>query len=121
MRFLMDAEQHAFSASLDAMLTAADTPAVIRDWSRGDHVKGRALWARVAEAGVFALAVPEAYEGLGPRPVELTLAFVELGRTRCPARWWRRSRRRPCWRAWTTRARRNACCPHWPRANRRRP
>lgn len=80
----MDAEQHAFSASLDAMLTAADTPAVIRDWSRGDHVKGRALWARVAEAGVFALAVPEAYEGLGPRPVELTLAFVELGRHAVP-------------------------------------
>ncbi|MFD3839206.1 acyl-CoA dehydrogenase family protein [Streptomyces sp. NPDC058642] len=84
MRFLMDAEQRAFSASLDAMLTAADTPAVIRDWSRGDHVRGRALWARVAEAGVFALAVPEAYEGLGPRPVELALAFVELGRHAVP-------------------------------------
>ncbi|KKD03485.1 acyl-CoA dehydrogenase family protein, partial [Streptomyces sp. WM6386] len=84
MRFLMDAEQRAFSASLDAMLTAADTPAVIRDWSRGDHVRGRALWARVAEAGVFALAVPETHEGLGLRPVELTLAFVELGRHAAP-------------------------------------
>ncbi|MFF4271605.1 acyl-CoA dehydrogenase family protein [Streptomyces sp. NPDC001536] len=84
MRFLPDAEQRAFSASLDAMLTAADTPAVIRDWSRGDHARGRALWSRIAEAGVFALAVPETYEGLGLRPVELTLAFVELGRHAVP-------------------------------------
>ncbi|MGX1562617.1 acyl-CoA dehydrogenase family protein [Streptomyces sp. NPDC055506] len=84
MRFLLDPEQRAFAASLDALLTAADTPAVVRDWSRGDHTSGRALWARVAEAGVFALAVPEAYEGLGPRPVELAVAFVELGRHAVP-------------------------------------
>ncbi|WP_143590012.1 acyl-CoA dehydrogenase family protein, partial [Streptomyces africanus] len=85
MRFLLDAEQRAFAASLDALLTAADTPAVVRDWSRGDHASGRALWSRVAEAGVFALAVPEAYEGgLGPRPVDLAVAFVELGRHAVP-------------------------------------
>ncbi|BCL19822.1 acyl-CoA dehydrogenase family protein [Streptomyces tuirus] len=84
MRFLLDAEQRAFAASLDALLTAADTPAVIRDWSRGDHASGRALWSRVADTGVFALAVPEAYEGLGPRPVELAVAFVELGRHAVP-------------------------------------
>ncbi|MER7897594.1 acyl-CoA dehydrogenase family protein [Streptomyces sp. NPDC096046] len=84
MRFLLDPEQRAFAASLDALLTAADTPAVIRDWSRGDHASGRALWSRAARAGVFALAVPEAYEGLGPRPVELAVAFVELGRHAVP-------------------------------------
>ncbi|MFF0018390.1 acyl-CoA dehydrogenase family protein [Streptomyces sp. NPDC005374] len=84
MRFLLDAGQRDFAASLNAMLSAADTPSVIRDWSRGDHGRGRALWGRIAEAGVFALAVPEAYEGLGPRPVELALAFVELGRHAVP-------------------------------------
>ncbi|MDH6571054.1 alkylation response protein AidB-like acyl-CoA dehydrogenase [Streptomyces sp. SAI-117] len=84
MRFRLDPEQREFTASLDAMLTAADTPSVVRDWSRGDHDRGRALWRRVAEAGVFALAVPEAYDGLGPRPLELTLAFVELGRHAVP-------------------------------------
>ncbi|MFG2130312.1 acyl-CoA dehydrogenase family protein [Streptomyces sp. NPDC048751] len=84
MRFLLDAEQRAFAASLDAMLTAADTPAVVRRWSRGAHTTGRALWSRVADAGVFALAVPEAYEGLGPRPVDLAVAFVELGRHAVP-------------------------------------
>ncbi|MDN0194839.1 acyl-CoA dehydrogenase family protein [Streptomyces sp. S.PNR 29] len=80
MRFLLDAEQRAFAASLDAMLTAAGTPSVVREWSRGDHASGRALWSRIAEAGVFALAVPEEYAGLGPRPVELVVAFFELGR-----------------------------------------
>lgn len=84
MRFLLDPEQRAFADSLNALLTAADTPSVVRDWSRGEHTSGRALWRRVAEAGVFALAVPEAYEGLGPRPVELAVAFVELGRHAVP-------------------------------------
>ncbi|MFJ9632931.1 acyl-CoA dehydrogenase family protein [Streptomyces sp. NPDC101175] len=84
MRFLLDPEQRAFAASLNAMLTAADTPSVVRSWSRGEHTGGRALWRRIAGAGVFALAVPEAYEGLGPRPVELAVAFVELGRHAVP-------------------------------------
>ena len=84
MRFLLDAEQRAFAASLDAMLTAAETPSVVRDWSRGEHASGRALWSRLAEVGVFALAVPEDYGGLGPRPVELAVAFVELGRHAVP-------------------------------------
>ncbi|WP_053850173.1 acyl-CoA dehydrogenase family protein [Streptomyces sp. NRRL B-24085] len=84
MRFLPDAGQRDFAASLNAMLSAAGTPSVVRDWSRGDHTGGRALWGRIADAGVFALAVPEAYGGLGPRPLELTLAFVELGRHAVP-------------------------------------
>ncbi|MCI3270430.1 acyl-CoA dehydrogenase family protein [Streptomyces cylindrosporus] len=84
MRFLLDAEQRAFAESLGAMLTSADTPSVVRDWSRGEHAGGRALWSRVADAGVFALAVPEEYGGLGVRPVELAVAFVELGRHAVP-------------------------------------
>ncbi|MFI6565607.1 acyl-CoA dehydrogenase family protein [Streptomyces sp. NPDC050534] len=84
MRFSLDAEQRAFADSLDSMLTAADTPSVVRDWSHGDHASGRALWSRVAEAGVFSLAVPEEYGGVGVRPVELVLAFVELGRHAVP-------------------------------------
>ncbi|MER7971051.1 acyl-CoA dehydrogenase family protein, partial [Streptomyces sp. NPDC096080] len=84
MRFLLDDEQRAFAASLDAMLTAAGTPAVVRAWSAGDHRGGRALWSRVADAGVFALAVPEEDGGLGLRPVELVVAFVELGRHAVP-------------------------------------
>ena len=84
MGFLLDAEQRAFAGSLDAMLTAAGTPSVVRDWSRGEHSGGRALWSRLAGAGVFSLAVSEEYGGLGVRPVELAVAFVELGRHAVP-------------------------------------
>ncbi|MFG3508919.1 acyl-CoA dehydrogenase family protein [Streptomyces sp. NPDC047821] len=79
-------DQHRdFTRSLDAMLTASDTPSAVRAWAAGDPGPGRALWARLAGAGVFALAVPEAYEGgLGVLPLELALAFVELGRHAVP-------------------------------------
>ncbi|MCC5477882.1 acyl-CoA dehydrogenase family protein [Streptomyces barringtoniae] len=84
MRFLLDAEQRDFARSLDAMLTAAGTPDVVRSWAAGDTGPGRALWNRLAEAGVFALGIPERYDGLGALPVELGLAFVELGRHAVP-------------------------------------
>ncbi|MFJ9828373.1 acyl-CoA dehydrogenase family protein [Streptomyces sp. NPDC101160] len=84
MRFLPTDEQRDFARSLDAMLTAADTPTAIRAWAAGDPGPGRAVWARLGEAGVFALAAPEAYEGMGPLPVELAHAFVELGRHAVP-------------------------------------
>ncbi|MFD3659564.1 acyl-CoA dehydrogenase family protein [Streptomyces sp. NPDC058659] len=84
MRFLLDDEQREFARSLDAMLAASDTPGAVRAWAAGDTAPGRALWSRLAEAGVFALAVPEPYEGLGPLPVELVVAFTESGRHAVP-------------------------------------
>jgi alkylation response protein AidB-like acyl-CoA dehydrogenase len=84
MRFLLDDEQAAFARSLDALLTASDTPSTARAWSTGNHAPGLALWSRLAEAGVFALAIPEPYEGVGPLPVELSVAFMELGRHAVP-------------------------------------
>ncbi|WP_306322204.1 MULTISPECIES: acyl-CoA dehydrogenase family protein [unclassified Streptomyces] len=84
MRFLLDAEQAEFGRTLDRMLGAADTPSAIRAWAGGDAGPGRALWGRLAEAGVFGLSVSEAYEGLGPLPVELAVSYVELGRHAVP-------------------------------------
>ncbi|MEU6662867.1 acyl-CoA dehydrogenase family protein [Streptomyces sp. NPDC046821] len=84
MRFLLDAEQAEFGRTLDRMLTAAGTPDVVRAWSSGDHGPGRALWSRLGETGVFALAVPEAYDGADLLPVELAVAFIELGRHGVP-------------------------------------
>ncbi|MBW8797935.1 MAG: acyl-CoA/acyl-ACP dehydrogenase [Streptomyces sp.] len=84
MRFLLDTGQRDFAGALRALLTAADTPAVIRDWSRGEQASGRALWGRIGEAGVFGLAVPEEYGGVGRLPVDLAVAFVELGRYAVP-------------------------------------
>ncbi|MEQ4609035.1 acyl-CoA dehydrogenase family protein [Streptomyces bacillaris] len=84
MRFLLTDEQREFARSLDALLTAADVPSAVRAWAAGDHAPGLALWRRAAEAGVFALAVPEAYRGVGPLPVETAVACVELGRRGVP-------------------------------------
>ncbi|MFE0041809.1 acyl-CoA dehydrogenase family protein [Streptomyces albireticuli] len=84
MRFLPDAEQNAFAHSLDRMLAAAGTPGAVRAWARGEHGPGLALWRRLAEAGVLGLAVPEAYGGVGPLPVELAVAYERLGRHAVP-------------------------------------
>ncbi|AMW08213.1 acyl-CoA dehydrogenase [Streptomyces qaidamensis] len=84
MRFLLDGEQREFARTLDGMLGSAGTPGVVRSWASGDHGPGRALWGRLGEAGVFALAVPEEHEGVGPLPVELAVAFGELGRHAVP-------------------------------------
>ncbi|MET7753205.1 acyl-CoA dehydrogenase family protein [Streptomyces sp. NPDC005389] len=84
MTFLPTDEQRAFARSLDALLTASDTPAAARAWAGDDPGPGRALWGRLAQAGVWALAVPEEYDGVGPLPVELAHAFVEVGRHAVP-------------------------------------
>ena len=84
MRFLLDTEQRDFAAGLDAMLGAAGTPAVNRARAAGDPAPALALWRRLAELGVPALAVPERHGGTGLMPVELALACVELGRHAVP-------------------------------------
>lgn len=78
--FPMDAGQADFARTLDRMFAASGTAAAVRAWARGERKPGLALWERAAEAGVFVLAAPEAYGGVGPLPVELGAAFVELGR-----------------------------------------
>ncbi|GAA3129731.1 acyl-CoA dehydrogenase family protein [Streptosporangium carneum] len=84
MKFILDAEQRLFGETLHELLAKADTPAVIRAWAAGTHEPGLALWRSLAEAGVLAVAVPEAFEGAGPLPVELVTAFHELGRHAVP-------------------------------------
>ncbi|MEV6550790.1 acyl-CoA dehydrogenase family protein [Streptomyces sp. NPDC051597] len=84
MRFVPTTEQRDFTRSLDALLTACDTPKAVRSWAAGDHGPGRALWRRLAGAGVFALAAPEAYGGAGRLPPELAMAHRELGRHAVP-------------------------------------
>ena len=84
MRFLLDTEQRAFAASLDALLSAADVPAAVRARAAGDDAPLRALWRRLGGTGAFALAVPEEFGGTGLLPVELALCCVELGRHGMP-------------------------------------
>lgn len=84
MRFLPTGEQSDFARTLRSLLGAAGVPATARAWAAGDRGPGLALWSRLAGTGLWALAAPEAYDGLGPLPVELALGFVELGRAGVP-------------------------------------
>jgi alkylation response protein AidB-like acyl-CoA dehydrogenase len=84
MRFLPSPEQREFAAALADLLAGANTPSLIRAWSRGDTAPGRKLWARLAEQGVLALGLPPEHGGFGATPVDLVLAFEQLGRAAVP-------------------------------------
>ncbi|KAB2383585.1 acyl-CoA dehydrogenase family protein [Actinomadura montaniterrae] len=84
MKFVLSAEQRMFGETLRRLLAGAQTAKAVRAWAAGDAAPGRALWSQVAEAGVFALAVPEEHGGIGPLPVELAVAMEELGRAAAP-------------------------------------
>jgi alkylation response protein AidB-like acyl-CoA dehydrogenase len=72
-------EQREFAATLHALLAAAGTPAAARNWARGEHGPGLALWRSLARAGVTALAVPAARGGAGAGPLDVVIACEELG------------------------------------------
>ena len=84
MKFVLDAEQRMFGETLRKLLGDAGTAEAARAWAAGDAGPGRALWSAVAEAGVFAVAVPEESGGAGLLPVELAVAAEELGRAAAP-------------------------------------
>jgi alkylation response protein AidB-like acyl-CoA dehydrogenase len=84
MRFTVSPEQEQFARSLRQLLDNSDTPAVARSWASGDPTPGRKLWTRLSDQGVLALVVPEQRGGLGGTPVDLVLAFIELGRAAVP-------------------------------------
>ncbi|MFC5882791.1 acyl-CoA dehydrogenase family protein [Streptomyces virginiae] len=84
MRFLPTDEQSDFARTLRSLLGTAQVPAAVRAWADGEYGPGLALRSRLAGTGLFALAAPEAYEGAGLLPLELSLGFVELGRAGAP-------------------------------------
>jgi alkylation response protein AidB-like acyl-CoA dehydrogenase len=79
MRFSLDDQQRDFAASIDAALAASDMPAAVRAWTAGDTAPGRKVWARLADLGVTALAVPERFGGIEAHPVDLVVALERLG------------------------------------------
>jgi alkylation response protein AidB-like acyl-CoA dehydrogenase len=79
-RFTLDEQQQDFAASIDAALASADLPSAVRAWGTGDAAPGRKVWARLADLGVTALAVPEKFGGIEARPVDLVVALEQLGR-----------------------------------------
>jgi alkylation response protein AidB-like acyl-CoA dehydrogenase len=51
----------------------------VRAWAAGDTAPGRKVWATLADLGVTALLVPEAYDGIDAHPVDLVVAVERLG------------------------------------------
>ncbi|WP_067820150.1 acyl-CoA dehydrogenase family protein [Nocardia inohanensis] len=84
MRFALTAEQNDFAASLRKMAESAKTPGVVRAWGAGDSAAGRALIGQLAEAGALGLTITEENGGFGAGPVELIVAFTEIGRAAVP-------------------------------------
>lgn len=80
MKFALDEQQRDFAASIDAALGGADVPGAVRAWAGGDTTPARAVWSRLAELGVTALAVSERFDGLDAHPVDLMVACERLGR-----------------------------------------
>ena len=80
----MSSAQNEFADTLHAMLGAADVPATARSWADGDLTPGLALWRRLADLGVTALAVPEKWGGLGASAMDLVVACEELGHHAVP-------------------------------------
>lgn len=79
MKFDLDDQQRDFAASIDRALGAVDVPAAVRAWSAGDTGPGRKVWSTLTDLGVTALAVPEAFDGIGAHPVDLVVAAERLG------------------------------------------
>lgn len=79
MRFELSEEQAGFGQSLSDLLEKSDTVAVARAWAAGDTAPGLALWKRLADQGVNALAVAEEAGGLGASLVDLAVAHQALG------------------------------------------
>ena len=98
-------EQQEFARALDELLADADTPAVVRALGGGDHARRAwTLWRRLADLGVTGLLVPEEHDGLGADPVDLVVAFEELGRHAVPGPWSSPSHSCPaCSPTWTGR------------------
>jgi alkylation response protein AidB-like acyl-CoA dehydrogenase len=73
-----------FGSVLHEMLADADVPDAARRWASGDLAPGLAVWRRLADLGVTALAVPEKQGGLGASPLDLVVACEELGHHAVP-------------------------------------
>lgn len=84
MKFALDIEQRDFAASIDAALAGADVPGAVRAWNKGDTGAARAVWTRLGELGVTALAVAEESGGIGAHPVDLVVAVERIGRWGVP-------------------------------------
>ncbi|RJO71270.1 acyl-CoA dehydrogenase [Nocardia panacis] len=84
MRFALEPEQLDFGAGVRKILESGHTAEAVRAWGAGDPRKGRALHRQLAAAGVLGLLVEERHGGAGAEPLDMVVAFLELGRAAAP-------------------------------------
>ncbi len=85
MDFSLTDEQQAIADLSTQLLDDLATPARIKELEDGDPlVFDRDLWAKLAEANLLGVAIPESEGGLGLGPVELGLLLEQVGRTVAP-------------------------------------
>jgi alkylation response protein AidB-like acyl-CoA dehydrogenase len=85
MDFGFSAEQQAIAELARQILSEGATHERLRALERGGGPRfDRALWRKLADAGLIGVAVPEAHGGGGLGFVELTLVLEEIGRTVAP-------------------------------------
>lgn len=85
MDFALTDEQQAVRDLAAQVLADHCTPEALRAAEGGDSPGfDRALWAKLAEAGLLGVCVPEDHGGLGLGLVELALLLEEAGRTAAP-------------------------------------
>ena len=85
MDFALTDEQTAVRDLAAEVLGDSCTPEALRAAEGGDSPGfDRALWSRLAEAGLLGVVIPEEHGGLGLGLVELALLLEEAGRTAAP-------------------------------------
>lgn len=85
MRLLPDQDELDLAASLRGLLAAECPTSVVRRLRDNPQEKmPQRLWAALAEAGVFGLALPTEYGGGGGQLSALGVFYTEAGRALCP-------------------------------------
>ncbi len=79
MDFSFSQDQLLFQANVRSFLTNEVTPERIRELWQTDSGRSDELWAQLAELGLTALSVPEAYGGLGMSELDFVLLAQECG------------------------------------------
>jgi len=86
MEFALSEEQAELAATVRALLDKRADSAAVRAASTSATGHDEALWQTLCEQiGVAALAVPEAYDGVGASFFETAVVLEELGRTIAPS------------------------------------
>ncbi|MEW1545947.1 acyl-CoA dehydrogenase family protein [Streptomyces tsukubensis] len=86
MRFRLTGDQRALRSATRGLLDRVCPPKALRAMAdaAGPPRLDRVMWAALAEAGVFALRLPEDAGGVGLGAPEAVLVFEELGRALAP-------------------------------------